>query len=516
MRKLFCLITMAIMVLSLNLVVAAEEPNGELKIGLYTLYDQTLHPLWGSAYRKIYMEPLYDHLIGVDKDGNFDPTQGLAYKWEQSSDMLTWTFYIRDGAKFHNGDPLTIEDVKYSLDQLSTERNVATGAKKFKNYIVNVETMQPDKVLVHLKKPWPVLHYFLSTLYSPVGMIQPKKYLEEKGDDQFRRQPVGSGPYSMLENKEGDYIKLVAQDSHWRVGTPKYKYLTFKLMPEEGTRIAALRNGEVDIVSVSLANLELVQDAGLEIQSKKDSIFTQLVFMQNWRPEWPTSNKKVRQALVYAINKKEILDQIMMGKGNLENCALNMFPWSIEYKEYPATPYDPKKAKGLLKEAGYPNGFTMYLYSYVSVLPETKLINQAIAGYWDSIGIDTKILEMEYSAFLPYWGNKKDPVGPSAFVAAMPNRPAYAPRAAHHSTAPYSHTKDAKMDQLIENFEKHQSVFEDYVKLNQTIQDYIQEQFYVTGLFTSDGLFAKSKDVPFWDMGKGMASYRWEYVGSEK
>ena len=112
----------ALLVMMSSQFALAATPTGELRIGLSTLYDQTFHPIWGSTYRKSYLGPMYDFIIGIDKDGKFDPKQSLAYKWEVSKDLLKWTFYIRSGVKFHNGAPLTNADVKYTIEQAGTKR----------------------------------------------------------------------------------------------------------------------------------------------------------------------------------------------------------------------------------------------------------------------------------------------------------------------------------------------------------------------------------------------------------
>ncbi|NNG01205.1 MAG: ABC transporter substrate-binding protein [Desulfobacteraceae bacterium] len=490
----------------------ANEPSGELKIGLPTLYDQTFHPIWGTLYRRQYMEPMYDYIIGVDADGKYVSEQSVAYKWERTDDLLTWTFYIRKGIKFHNGDDLTNEDVRYTLEQAATKKNNAGSQSDFMEHIAKVETMAPDKVVVSLKKPWPTFINALTALNGAEGLIQPKKYIEEKGDDYFMSHPVGSGPYKFFEWKEGVHVKFVAQDTHWRVGTPKYKYLTFQLMPEEGSRDAALRVGELDIISVGMDRSKRLKKDGFVLQEKKDGLYVGLMWIQQFQSDFPINNKKVREALVYAIDKKTIVDYILAGSGRVVGTATSMFTWAIEYKPYPHTPYDPEKAKQLLTEAGFPKGFTMYLYSFVTKLPETKLINEAIASYWEAVGVKTKLLEMDYSAFKPVWTKKAEPPGPAAFILAWPNRPVYSWRHMYASDALYSHTKDPVMDQLIGDFESETSS-EGYIEGARKIMDYVLENAYATGICTTHELHAMSKDVPVWEMGKGVGSYRWEYIG---
>jgi len=514
MRKaIYVFIVFAVMLCS-GLPAQAEKPAGELRVGLATLYDQTFHPIWGTLYRRQYMEPMYDYMIGVDEKGNYDPAQSVAYKWEKSSDLMTWTFYIRDGIKFHNGDSLTNEDVKYTIEQAATKKNNAGSQSDFMAHIGHVETVAPNKVVVQLKKPWPTFINALTALNGAEGLIQPKKYIEEKGEDYFMAHPVGSGPYKFYEWKEGIHAKFLAQDSHWRVGVPKYKYLTFKLMPEEGGRDAALRSGEVDIISVGMARAKGLKRDGFILQEKKDGLYVGLMWIQHFQQHFATHNKKVRQALVYAIDKDAIVKHILIGSGRVVGTATSMFTWAIEYKPYPHTPYDPEKAKKLLVEAGYPKGFTMYIYSFVTKLPEAKLINEAIAAYWEAIGIKVKIFEMDYSAFKAYWTKHKDPPGPAAFINPWANRPVYSYRAHYNSKGAYSHKKDPKLDELVKDFGA-QKTREGYIAAGQKLMDYVLENYYATGICTTHELYAMSKAVPMWDMGRGVTSYRWEYIGLE-
>jgi ABC-type transport system substrate-binding protein len=253
--------------------------------------------------------------------------------------------------------------------------------------------------------------------------------------------------------------------------------------------------------------------AGFDIVRKKEGLFVAMHWLQHYRTDFPTSHKKVRQALVYAINKKEIVDQILMGMGDVATSATTMLTWAIEYKPYHPSPFDPELAKKLLAEAGYPDGFQMYIYSFVNKLPEAKLINLAIASYWENIGVKTKVLEMDYMAFKPHWTKQKDPVGPSAFLFAFPNRPVMSYRTHHYSGAMYSHQKDSKLDRLIENFEA-QKTQEGYISAAREAMDYIMEMFYTVGICTTDEIYMKNENVPEWNMGKGVGAYRWAYIGT--
>jgi len=497
--------------------VAAQKkptPTGELRIAVPTLHMETFHPLWSTNYRKFFLEAMFDHLIGVDGEGKFLPEESIAYKWEEAPDRMSWTFYIRDGVKFHDGTPLTLDDVKYSIEETAKVTNMAARGE-YMTYIDRLETVPPNKVVLRLKKPWPVMPHHMSPLNSTEGMIFPKKYIEAQGKE-FERKPIGTGPYKFLEHKEGDYIKLVAQDSHWRVGVPKYRYLTFKVIPEEGTREAALRVGEVDLAKTTLTTANKLETGGFTIHKKLSSIEPLLTMIRIYDPNNPLNKKKVRQALVYAIDKAAILKHVMMGQGEVTGHHMAMTKWSIGYsKTYPLTPYDPKKAKELLAEAGYPDGFTIYLYSYITDLPEAKLINEAIAGYWKAIRMKPIILEMEYEAFKPVWARKKDPPGPSINLHPWTSRPVYPWGGLYHTKGPWSHTADPELDKLIEDF-NNQITLEGYGKAAQRVMDYVVDNYYHTGLFSTHEFLASNPKVPKWPLGRNTyGSCRFEYIGGQ-
>jgi ABC-type transport system substrate-binding protein len=326
------------------------------------------------------------------------------------------------------------------------------------------------------------------------------------------KHPIGSGPYKFFEWKEGNYIKFVAQDTHWRVASPKYRYLTFKLVPEQGAKVAGLREGTLDVIPASLSETKDLMKDGYVLQQKKDGLFISLMWLGQYKKEFPTNNKKVREAMILAINKNAIIKNILLNQGQVVGSSTSMFTWSVEYKPYPPTPFNPELAKKLLAEAGYPNGFTLYLYSFVTMLPEVTLIDEAIASNLEAIGVKVKIIEMDYSAFKAIWTKKQDPPGPAAFVLAYPNRAVYSWRVEYHSDSLYSHTKDPQMDKLIDEHETVKTR-KDYISSAQKIMDYVLANSYSTSVGTTNQSFMMTKKVPLWDMGKGVGSYRWEYVG---
>ena len=492
-------------------------PAGELRIGLNTLYTETFHPYRALPARKVYLDTMYDYLVGFDEKMNLDPKSGVAYKWEEAPDHLSWTYYIRDGVKFHDGSPVTLEDVKYSIETILDEKNVI-GPPNFKPYLKQVDIVQPNKIVVHLKLPWIFMPYMVSPMAEGQCVILPKKYIESKGIPYFENHPIGTGPYKFMEKREGDFIKFVAQDSHWRVGKPKYKHLTFKLMPEEGTRDAALRAGEVDIIQTSVARAAKQEADGFPIREKTGHADINLVFLRLYQPDNPLAKKEVRQALIYAIDKASILKHVLMGRGKLIGHTAYMFTTSLSRKDYPVTPYDPQKAKQLLAQAGYPNGFTIYLYSFETGLSEQKLINETIAGYWKAIGMDAKVLEMDYAAYRPIWLKQKDPAGPAAHTFVWPCKVAGSWAflfGADTKTFQFSQVQDPELDASVKKADNATTINAN-IEAERRSEEIVLSNFYNTGIAGIGVLFATRKDVPNWDLGRASYSFNFEYVGATK
>src|SRR6266478_2528571 len=229
---------------------AWAQAKPDLTVALSSFSTETLDPVLGGHIVKYYLSMMFDYLVGTTLDGQLSKDGGLAVRWENSADHKRWTFYLRKGVKFHNGDDVTSEDVKFSLQRAMGKRSTTGYAGPLRTLIQDIETPAPDRVVIVTKEPTLIIPTYLSRTLSTEGMVLPKKYIEANGDDAFARKPVGSGPYKFVEQVTGSHIKLAAVDNHWRVGVPRFKTITFKLVPEETTRIALLRRGEVEITDV--------------------------------------------------------------------------------------------------------------------------------------------------------------------------------------------------------------------------------------------------------------------------
>jgi len=394
---------------------AAAQGKTDLTVALSSFSTEVLDPVLGGHVVKYYLSPMFDYLVGVTPDGQLSRDGGLATRWEASADHRRWTFHLRKGVKFHTGDEVTSDDVKFSIQRAIGKRSTTGYAGPLRTLIADIETPAPDRVVIVLKEPTLIIPTYLSRSLSTEGMVLPKKYIEANGDDVFARKPVGSGPFKFVEQVTGSHVKLAAVDNHWRIGTPKYKTITFKLVPEETTRIALLRRGEVEVADVSRERVKELEGEGFPIHVRKEEAILHMWW--GFAPEgWPApvKDKRVREALNLAIDRNEIAQAIFAGKADPAAIPMGL-SWSfrdIGFKPAADMAYthDPARAKKLLADAGHPNGFAMDVYAFqLPGLPEGKAFAEAVAGYWQKVGVKTKLIPVDYPAFRKLWVDRKIP-----------------------------------------------------------------------------------------------------------
>src|SRR5467141_2385833 len=263
MKSTTRIIMMSLLALAAVAGPAWAQAKSELTIALSSFSAETVDPALQGHNVKYYLSLMFDYLVGTTTDGQPSQAGGLASKWESSADHRRWTFHLRKGVKFHNGDEMTSEDVKFSLQRAMSKRSTTGYAGPLRTLIQDIETPAPDRVVIVTKEPTLIIPTYLSRSLSTEGMVLPKKYIETNGDDAFARKPVGSGPYKFVEQVTGSHIKLAAVDNHWRIGVPRFKTMLFRLVSEETTRIALLRGGKVVGAEVSGEGVAELEKEGI-------------------------------------------------------------------------------------------------------------------------------------------------------------------------------------------------------------------------------------------------------------
>jgi peptide/nickel transport system substrate-binding protein len=363
-----------------TLVVALEREIQNLD-ALVTASGDSLRYAW----------QIYDSLYGFDSKGNMVPRMATGH--EVSADGLTYTFKLRSGIRFHNGDPMTSEDVKFTVERVLDPAVKSTRRPFFAPVIKSVEAPDAQTVVMNLTQPDGA---FLNKIAGFLFIV-PKRYTQSlPNSDAFAANPIGTGPYKVKQHNVGSSLELERFDDFYGE-KPGIKTLVFKMIPEGSTRVNALLNGEVDlVVQAPLSQKErLEKDQNLKVITNPVSapMFVRLYAND---PSLPVSKREVRQALNHAIDSKAIIKSVYHGVGEpMGTFISSYFPYGSDKAIKPFN-YDPKKAKELLRQAGFPNGFETKLYSGND---HPKELAEAIAAYWGQVGVKTEILRIDYAAW---------------------------------------------------------------------------------------------------------------------
>jgi peptide/nickel transport system substrate-binding protein len=396
MRRLILVTTLLIMSWP-RAVLAA--PEGEMRWGLHvTLAARWLDPAETEAFNTPFMVmyAVHDALVKPLPAGLMTPS--LAESWSLSKDQLVYTFTLRKNARFHNGDPVTPQDVRFSF-----ERYKGASARLLHDKVREIQTVGANQVRFVLKEPWPDFMTFYGTTASGAGWIVPKKYVEKVGDDGFKQAPVGAGPYRVVLFKPGVELVLEAFDGYWRK-PPSIKRLVMRSLPEETTRAAALKNGEVDLAYLLAGPIaeEIRRTPGFSLKAPLLSGAFWLELPDQWDPKSPWADRRVRLAASHAIDRQAVNQAETLGYSRLTGSLVpRIFQFSVPF-EPPA--YDPPRARKLLAEAGYPNGFDAGDFH---PFPPYVSMGEAIATQLQAVGIRSRIRNMERAAYFSAWREKK-------------------------------------------------------------------------------------------------------------
>jgi peptide/nickel transport system substrate-binding protein len=384
-----------------------------------------------------YHAPVWDSLVGFDLEkGGIGP--GVAERWERAADGKSWTFYLRKGQKFHNGDPVTAHDVKFSLERKMSPESIASGAAALRRAIDRIEVVDDLTVRVHTKGVIPHFAASLSRAVFMEGTVMPKKYFESVGAKGFREKPIGSGPWKFVRSVPGDRIEYEAIDyPHWR-GTPQFKRMVLLLVPEQSTRLAMARTGEAAIASIGPEAIKEARAGGMRVVTVPGTMQAVYQFWGLYKPEAkgsPLNDVRVREALSLAIDRQQIIEHVM-GKQAQWPMPFATFKYSSDMDvarwddwSRSALRYDPGRAKQLLAEAGHAGGFPLTFWN--TALPGTPFmiqIGEAVAGFWEKLGIKVEMKTSEWGVFDPMTRAEQKGLVGTASMFRTAGRPEPAPR----------------------------------------------------------------------------------------
>lgn len=375
----------------LSFEVSAQTPKGVMKGAWhFNISADWLDPsITSPPIPNFY--PLYffhDALLKPMPDALYSPC--LAESWTISPDYRTYKFKLRKGVKFHNGDEMTAEDVVFTF-----KRYKGGPASMLHNRIEKLEAESPHLFSVTFKKPFPDFLEYLLPGASSIAWIVPKKYVEKVGDAEFRRHPVGCGPYKFVEFKAGIVLVGEAYENYWRK-IPHVKRLELYSVTERSTRYAMAKKGELDF-ALSMTDVfyeRVKKDPALRMLTGASPNYQYVYIAAQWDPKSPWFDARVRKAASLAINRKPLSDVVYPEGGSIDSLGL---PGDPEALRSPVDPYDPERARKLLAEAGYPKGFHGGKFYYFQ---EFSNMGEMIATFWKAIGIELEMTPMERSVWL--------------------------------------------------------------------------------------------------------------------
>jgi peptide/nickel transport system substrate-binding protein len=378
---------------------APAAPSGRVVMAWHVTiapswFDPSTAPPQITPFGLLYA--LHDALVRPYPGHKMGPS--LAESWKESPDGKTYEFKLRPGLKFHNGDPVTTDDVKFSF-----ERYRGAAATILKDRVRQVEIVDPLVVRFHLKEPWPDFMTFYGTTASAAGIVLPRKYVTQVGDDGFKKHPIGAGPYRFVSHQPGVEVVLEANPGYWR-RVPNVQTLVMKSVPESTTRAVMMKSGDADLaVALDGPDAEgLQRDARFKIVPSKHASIFWIEFAEQWDTKSPWHDKRLRLAVNHALNRQQINQAACLGFCPPAGVIVpRVMDFALQV-EPPA--YDVRKAKQLLAEAGYPNGLDAG--DFVPI-PGFPTVAESVLNDLTTAGIRMKMRPTERAAFYADWQAKK-------------------------------------------------------------------------------------------------------------
>ncbi len=444
------------------------EPQGTLRVALTTMPNALDLPFANEKNASNASWPLYDSLVWVDETSKVAPA--LAERWEISENGTEYILTLRQGITFHNGEPFTADDVIFSWKrgsrpdmQFSDKWALAHSVEKIDDYTVKITTEEPQPL-------------FLRQVAWNWAMV-PQEYIEKVGEQGFAQHPVGTGPFQFVEWLKGDRIVYEANPNYWREGQPNVKDLIFRPIPESATRVAAIQTGQVDIVTRLSAeeaqSLESVPNVKV-VKYLADRVYYIAFNNLTTGKGLPTEDPRVRQAMNYAVDVDLIIDALFNGNGRPATGFVTSGSW-VYHEELEPFGYDPEKARELLAEAGYPDGFEIDFACPSGAYTNFEQVCEAIQGFLGDVGIETNLTLMESGK---YWDLEAKKELPPLFGDSWGDTTGEGINrlggALKGMDASYSAWSDPKIDEFLANIETTMDN-DARAALYRELQEYMQE-----------------------------------------
>ncbi len=521
---------------------SAAGPQGELVTIASSLTGQGQDVITQAALEwshKPWWDDVHDYVIEQDTDGNM--VAGLATEWVASEDGLTWTFTIRGDVIFHNGDPVTADDVAWSwertiFDPASTHTIVGRAP------VVESITAEGDQVVVVTNTPQATLPMWFSEIDGgSAGAVYSKAYYDEVGDEMWSN-PIGTGPYQFvsMEGEEAATLTAFVDEarSDWqKERTPAFKDLTIRAAPDSSTRVALLQTGEADVVPLPISAVEELEATGaelIEVPAATQSVMWCMGFSMN--PDSPCNDVGVREALSIAIDRQGIADSVFRGYAQPSASFMGGEGSHGNPEGLEPPPYDPERAEQLLAEAGFDSSNPLQVELVVADVPGDMplmpTMAEAIAGNYADIGVEATVSvgeeEANKEALFGFEFNGQEPGDPptpiTMYMRGMDNRYYFVDEQAtlftDDSENGSSVWNDEEFPEMSERLRAIQAEF-DIDTQGEMMADYHQwmaDNWLQVPLLSASAVFGVSDKVGGWDhrvAGKGFVHNQWSIQAAE-
>ncbi len=409
MRKLL------LMLLVLSMVIAGLGLAKDTVVISFTAEPSRLNPItFQDTETSMVLSSIFSPLLELTAEGNFTTEDAVTDRYTISDDGLVYTFYIRQNIKFHNGDPLTARDVKFSYEAF-LDPDLGSPHHRYYTGIDELILVDDYTLEVHLKE----IDVAFLTLARLRGFVMPKDYVEQVGWDQFERNPIGSGPYKFVRHVPAQRIELTRFDDYFG-DNAEIKDVVFRFYPELSTAVMAVRAGEVNFIGeLAAEEFESLKRTSADILNFGTyERFEDHRVVFNKRPGEPFADVRVRQAVNYAIDRHEI---IALTRPGMATPAVGRVPTfhAAHAADAPAYEVDLDKARALLVDAGYPDGFKTKIFA-PSNHRERVLEAQQIQRQLLQIGIEAEVVAIEWGTYLDVTADGEAPMFRERWSASAP------------------------------------------------------------------------------------------------
>lgn len=494
---------------------SGPDQGDTLVVGVSSLGSEDWSPWLASQDEEIVTQHVFDTLVRVDPNSG-ELVPGLAESWELSGDLLTWTFQLRPDVPFHGADygTVTAEDVRFSWEQLIRDDSLMAQAPLLRQAIgddmANFEVLDELSFRVTGVDPLPTLATQLTDQGAGL-LIQSALYWDEMGDA-AAEAPVGTGPFEFVESTPGVGATLQPVDSHPFREVSEFDTVELRIIQDNATRLAAVQSGEVDLAAITPQQVAEAESGGTEIRVIEDVGLVNVIYggmypdHENYDTDapWiqadnPEQGQAIREALSVAIDRPTIIERINGAEGELAPCPLVCYPgmpWTDT--SIPVPEYDPDRARELLVEGGFPDGFPLNVWIFEqSGRPGTADAIEAIAGMWEEIGINVTREPIDFPNFLTNIQDRTTGGYAWMYITPFYADPAVGVQVAYAPTSTRAHFNDPAINSALEALSVEPDTESRY-EIIEAMSRQLAESVSAAPLFTQVVPYAAGPDIGDW------------------